>query len=145
MKAKSLALLIPLLAVPAMAAAAHADIEQQSIEDFLGSVPNNMMYLISPADLAEGMENMPDDWVILDIRPPAHYNNGHIQGAMNIPLPYLIAEMEKIPNGKKVAVVCAMDTNSAFAVAILQMLGYDAWIVEGGVPGWVKMGMSLEK
>lgn len=145
MKAKTLAILIPLLAVPAMVTATHADIEQQNIEDFLGSVPNNMMYLISPGDLAEGMKNMPDDWVVLDIRPPVHYNNGHIKGAMNIPLPYLIAEMEKIPTGKKVAVVCTMDTNSAFAVAILRMLGYDAWIVEGGVPGWVKMGMSLEK
>jgi rhodanese-related sulfurtransferase len=145
MNPKALAFLIPLLAVPAMLIASHADIEQQSIEDFLGSVPNNMMYLISPADLADGMKNAPDDWVVLDIRPPAHYNNGHIQGAMNIPLPYLIAEMESIPNGKKVAVVCTMDTNSAFAVAILRMLGYDAWIVDGGVPGWVKMGMPLEK
>ena len=111
---------------------------------FVKAVPENMMYLMSAKDVAMSLEKG-EDLVVLDIRPPEHYNNGHIKGALHIPLTMLVDKLDKIPQDKKVAVVCAMDTNSAFAVAILQMHGFDAWIVEGGVPGWVATGKPLVK
>lgn len=143
-KLKALALLIPMLAIlPATAGAAHADIDQDAIEEFLGSIPNNMMYLLPVDKLAQGLEENPEDWMVLDVRSPSHYNNGHIEGAMHVPLVNLVPNKENLPMDKKIAVVCAMDTNSAFAVALLRMWGFDAWIVQGGVPGWVKAGMPL--
>jgi rhodanese-related sulfurtransferase len=62
---------------------------------------------------------------------------------MNIPLTMLIEKMNAVSKDKTVAVVCTMDTNSAFAVAVLQMNGYNAWIVEGGIPGWENSGRPL--
>lgn len=142
---RTIALLVPLLALPLIGLAAHTDISQEKIEQFLEGVPGNSFYILPVKDLADGLAATPSDWVIVDIRPPALYANGHIAGSMNIPFPTLVPGMEKIPKGKKVAVVCSLDTNSAFAVALLHMWGFDAWIVDGGVPGWVKAGMPLER
>jgi rhodanese-related sulfurtransferase len=111
---------------------------------FVQSVPENMMYLISAEDVAAALENG-DDIAVIDIRPSDHYNNGYINGSLNIPLPALVDQIKMVPEGKKLVVVCTLDTNSAFAVAILQMHGYDAWIMQGGVPGWEDAGESLVK
>jgi len=111
---------------------------------FVKSVPENMLYLISVEDVAMALEQG-EDMVVLDVRPSDHYSKGHIEGSLNVPLPKLVDHIEKVPKGKKLAVVCTMDTNSAFAVAILQMHGYDAWILQGGVPGWEEAGQSLVK
>ncbi|MDH5185616.1 MAG: rhodanese-like domain-containing protein [candidate division WOR-3 bacterium] len=139
-----IALLLTLIiaALPVLAAEPKMG---EAADKFVNSVPGNMMFLLPVKDLANALAANDTTWVVLDIRPPAHYMNGHIKGAIHVPLTMLVKEMKKIPMNRKIAVVCAMDTNSAFAVAILRMYGYDAWIVDGGVPGWVKMGMPLEK
>jgi rhodanese-related sulfurtransferase len=118
---------------------------QTKADAFVKSVPEQMMYLMSMEKLAEMVDAGNKDLVILDIRPPLHYEKGHIKGSMHIPLPMLVEKMETIPDGKKVAVVCSMDTNSAFAVAILAMNGHDAWIAEGGISGWEKLGREFVK
>jgi rhodanese-related sulfurtransferase len=118
---------------------------QEKADEFLKSVPENMMYLITAMDVAEAMEMGKGNLVVLDIRPPQHYNNGHIKGSLHVPLTMLVDKVKELPTDKKIAVVCAMDTNSAFAVAVLRMHGFDAWIMEGGVPGWVKAGKALVK
>jgi rhodanese-related sulfurtransferase len=141
-KTLPLMLIGALLAVPAMVRGADMG---EKADMFLKAVPGNMMYLMSAKDLAAALDAGKVDLVVLDIRPPEHYNNGHIKNALHIPMTMIIEKMDKIPKDKKIAVVCAMDTNSAFAVAILRLYGYDAWIVEGGVPGWVKMGKPLVK
>ena len=118
---------------------------QTKADAFVKSVPEQMMYLMSTEKLAEMVDAGNKDFVIVDIRPPKHYEKGHIKGSMHIPLPMLVEKMDAIPDGKKVAVVCSMDTNSAFAVAVLAMNGHDAWIVEGGISGWEKLGRELVK
>ena len=134
-----------LLALLAMPAALYGQDINEKADTFLKSVPKNQMYVMYSRVLAAGVDAGDPRTVVLDIRPPEHYNNGHIKGSLHIPLTQLVGRMKEIPKDKKIAVVCAMDTNSAFAVAILRMYGYDAWIVEGGVPGWVMLGKPLEK
>ena len=118
---------------------------QTKADAFVKSVPEKMMFLMSAEHLAKMVDAGNKDFVILDIRPPQHYEKGHIKGSMNIPLPMLVEKMDAIPDGKKVAVVCSLDTNSAFAVVVLAMNGHDAWIVEDGISGWEKLGRELIK
>jgi rhodanese-related sulfurtransferase len=117
----------------------------EKADAFVKSVPDNMMYLVSIEKLADMIEAEKTDYVVLDVRPTKSYEAGHIKGSINIPLPTLIDKMGNVSKDKKVAVVCTIDTNSAFAVAVLQMNGYDAWIVDGGIPGWQNSGRPLVK
>jgi rhodanese-related sulfurtransferase len=121
------------------------DCVTEEADAFLKSVPENMMYLMSADKLAEMIDAGKMHFMVLDVRPPQSYEKGHIQGSMNIPLPMLVEKMNSIPKDKRISVVCTIDTNSAFAVAVLRMNGYNAWIVEGGIPGWEQSGRSLVK
>lgn len=118
---------------------------KKAAEEFVKSVPGSEMFLMSIESLAEMIDGGENDYVILDIRPPKHYAAGHIEGAMNIPLPMLVDKLAAVPAGKKIAVVCSLDTNSAFGVAVLRMNKRDAWIVEGGIYAWEGLGRELVK
>jgi rhodanese-related sulfurtransferase len=118
---------------------------KNAAETFIKSVPDNQMYLMSVEKLAEMVDAGKDDYVLIDVRPLKHYENGHIEGSVNIPLPLLVEKLDSAPKNKKIAVVCSLDTNSAFAVAVLRMYERDAWIVEGGVYAWEGLGRSFVK
>lgn len=118
---------------------------QAAADAFARSVPDNKMFLMSVEDLARMVDEGNTELVILDVRPAQVYAKGHIKGSMSVPLPMVVEQMGGIPTQKKIAVVCSMDTNSAFAVAILRMHGRDAWIVDGGVIAWEGLGRELTK
>jgi|GEM_PF-1130476 len=112
---------------------------------FMMGLPENGFYLMTTDDLMNATEAEDEDLVILDVRPKELYDAGHIPGSMNIPDPELVPNMEMVPADKMVAVVCQIDTNSAFAVSVLRIFGdRDAWIVQGGVPGWIAAGGEVE-
>ena len=117
----------------------------EQADSFVKSVPENLMYLMPQEKLAEMIDAGKMHFMVLDIRPPQSYGKGHIDGSVNIPLPTLVDKIGEIPKDKRINVVCTIDTNSAFAVAMLRMMGYNAWIVEGGVPGWENSGRALVK
>lgn len=118
---------------------------KNAAEKFVKSVPDNKMYLMSVEELAALVDAGKDDYVIIDIRPLKHYENGHIEGSLNIPLPLLVEKLETAPKNKKIAVVCSLDTNSAFAVSVLRMYERDAWVVDGGIYAWKGLGRSFTK
>jgi phage shock protein E len=63
--------------------------------------------------------------VLLDVRTPDEYRQGHLQGALNIPvkeLPQRLAEVG--PPGTAVVVYCASGMRSASAAQLLQRAGY---------------------
>lgn len=150
LRPKLLIIAVAIMALPALMSAQCGEkcsgtCVLEKADTFVKTVPENMMYLISVEKLADMIESGKTDFVVLDIRPPQYYEAGHIKGATNIPLTVLVKKMNTISKDKTVAVVCTMDTNSAFAVAVLQMNGYNAWIVEGGIPGWENSGRPLVK
>ena len=113
-------------------------------DEFMMSLPENGFYRMKMQDLIDAFDAGDDNLVILDVRPSSLFEIGHIPDSMNIPDPVLVSSMEMVPEDKKIAVVCQMDTNSAYAVSILRIFGdRDAWIVVGGVPGWVEAGREL--
>ena len=73
------------------------------------------------------------DAVILDVRPPAHRENGYVINSMHAPLPTIPDRIAEFDSGKTYMVYCVMDTNSAFAVAMLNMAGINAYVVTGGM------------
>lgn len=117
---------------------------------FVMSLPDNGFYRMEMTEVIDSVDAGDESLLILDVRPAALYDAGHIPDSVSIPLTALVqsdlvAGMNFIPVDKKIAVVCTYDTNSAYAVSILRIFGYsrDAWVVVGGVPAWVEAGREL--
>lgn len=70
--------------------------------------------------------------VILDVREPHEFKNGHIPGAKNVPLGTIGTYTEKGP----VYVICASGGRSTQATKKLTKMGVDATNVKGGMMMW---------
>jgi rhodanese-related sulfurtransferase len=82
----------------------------------------------------EVFEN-PDSFYIINYERKDKYDAGHIPGAVRYKPGATLgieAEMRTIPAGKEVAVYCATGHNSAFVVAYLRLLGYNAHSIRYG-------------
>ncbi|MGJ7439608.1 rhodanese-like domain-containing protein [Aquipuribacter sp. MA13-6] len=82
-----------------------------------------------PADL-------PDDFVLLDVREDDEWQAGHAPGALHVPLGQVPARLAEIPDGE-VHVICRSGGRSGQAVAWLTRNGYDVVNVAGGMHAWV--------
>lgn len=70
--------------------------------------------------------------IIVDVRTPGEFKNGHVKGSINVPLDTLSKSMNKIPKNKPVITCCASGNRSGMAKRILKSNGYD--VHNGG--GW---------
>ena len=69
---------------------------------------------------------------VLDVRSAEAFNEDGISGALNIPVPELADRMDELNPGMRYAIYCASDINAAYAVAILTMNNFDAYVIRGG-------------
>jgi rhodanese-related sulfurtransferase len=78
--------------------------------------------------------------LVVDVRGPDEFGGplGHIEGALNIPLPELAARRDEIAAAARaVVLVCLTDKRSAAAAA--QLAGYgmrDVSVLRGGMKTW---------
>ena len=117
-------------------------------DKFLKTTPANGFFRLALQDLkmkwdSATMPGSMPNFVIVDVRGPNDFAMEHIPMAMNVPLPALIDKLSMIPKDKPVYVVCALDSNSSYATAVLRMLGYDAYMVPGGEGAWKMAGYPL--
>lgn len=86
--------------------------------------------------------------VILDVREPAAFAEGHLRDAKNIPLkelPNRIGELDKFKS-KAVIAVCQAGVQSAKAAAQLKKAGFnEAFSLDGGVAAWQAQGLPVTK
>jgi rhodanese-related sulfurtransferase len=80
--------------------------------------------------------------VVVDVRQPDEYEEGHVPGAVLIPLDQIPDRVGELPEGI-VYVICAMGGRSAKAVEFLGGRGLDAVNVAGGTQGWVESGRAV--
>lgn len=84
------------------------------------------------------------NWTIIDIRQPEEYLQGHIQGAVNIPLSDLIERMNEIPAENRIAVYCATNRRSPYGVMALRVFGVrEAWVLRDGISAWREAGQPV--
>ena len=85
---------------------------------------------------------LPDGLVVLDVREPAEWERGHIEGAVHIPLALLPLRHTELP-AAQMLVVCRIGARSAQAVAWLQQQGHDAVNLAGGLLDWEAAGRPM--
>ncbi len=96
------------------------------------------------ASLAGGIA----DFVLLDVRSPEAFANGHVDGAVNLPHKLITEErMQAFPQDSTFVVYCAgPHCNGANKAAVrLARLGYPVKEMIGGVTGWLDEGFELVK
>ena len=104
--------------------------------------------VISPLDAT--MRINKQDAVIIDVRAPAQYAQGHLLRARNLPAKELadrIAEIERL-KGKPIIVTCDIGSGgpSTRAAKVLKQHGFtDVSILEGGITAWRKADLPVEK
>ncbi len=83
--------------------------------------------------------------LILDVRQPDEYRQGHIAGAKLIPLNELHRRMKELPQGREIVCVCASGSRSASAAKVLAKEGYTVFDMQGGMLAWRRAKLPVQK
>ena len=98
--------------------------------------------VISAQNLFDNLYDGDDlnDYYVISVRSAAHYQIGHIPGAINIPWREItnVDNLKKIPTDRKIAVICYTGHTAGIATTALRMLGYEAYNVKFGMMAWTR-------
>ena len=79
--------------------------------------------------LADSSTNKP---FLLDVRTAQEFGNGHIPGAVNIPVDDLRSRLNELPQDRKIAVYCQVGQRGYIATRILMQKGFSVANIGGG-------------
>lgn len=110
---------------------------------------------IAPAAVKEGLDNGEID-LVLDVREPGEWRQGHVPGAVNIPRGMLelkadpdspVADPELARRDASVVVYClkSPSARSLFAAETLAEMGFtNVTVMAAGLNGWKEAGLAVE-
>lgn len=122
-------------------AAEHVAGIERLAEDYLGDRAG--LEAITRLELAARLAL--GDVVVLDVRPDAEYDAGHIPGARSVPPGELRRSLASLPEGTEVVAYCRGPycVYADDAVRALDRLGYRARRLEDGYPEWKRAGLPV--
>ena len=74
--------------------------------------------------------------LLVDVRTPEEYAEGHIPDAINVPVQELEARMAELPKDRPIVVYCRSGKRSARAASMLQAAGYTSIHDLGAMSSW---------
>ena len=80
---------------------------------------------------------------VVDVRETSEYVDGHVPGAVLMPMGQLPGRAHELDQGSRVYVVCASGNRSAAMTDFLTDVGFDAYSVAGGTSGWARSGRAV--
>jgi rhodanese-related sulfurtransferase len=111
-----------------------------SFSAFSGNINN-----ISQQELLDANSN---NLVIVDVRTPEEFQQGHVPNAINVPLSEIIDNPAILlsSKGKPIILYCRSGYRTGKAAEALQKDGYqNLRHLEGDMQGWLKAGLDIEK
>jgi len=85
--------------------------------------------------------------VLIDVRTPQEYTQGHIEGALNIDFygDNFESEMKAIDQSKTILVYCKSGNRSGKAVSIIAKNNFkNVYDLSGGITNWIASGKPVE-
>ncbi len=79
---------------------------------------------------------IPAGTFLLDVRDEDEFEQGHVPGAVNIPLPELRRDFSAVPGNRPVGVYCKVGQRGYYAARFLRHQGIDARNLSGGILTW---------
>jgi rhodanese-related sulfurtransferase len=104
-----------------------------SVDEYLSAIPEGFFAVGDLDAFKDGVEA--SGALVIDVREVSEYEEGHIPGAVNIPIRTLAANLDKVPTDRQIYVYCRTGFRAGEALSSLGMLGYDN--VLSYKPGWV--------
>ncbi|MDT8306895.1 MAG: rhodanese-like domain-containing protein [Anaerolineae bacterium] len=84
-------------------------------------------------------------WQILDVRSEQEWNQGHIPGAVHIPVHELDERLGELDRNRPLAVYCGSGYRASIAASLLMRNGFEKVAnVPGSISGWKGAGYPLE-
>jgi rhodanese-related sulfurtransferase len=85
------------------------------------------------------------DVVVVDVRPAAEYQAGHIAGALSVPIAEVGKRLRELPKSQQVVAYCRGPycVYADDAVRALTRRGYRAARLEDGYPEWMAAGLPV--
>lgn len=115
----------------------------------LWSLFGNRLRGVKEVDAAEALQLINHkNAIILDVREESEYKSGHLLNAKWIPLGKLVSRIGELERYRdlSIVVVCRSGQRSASACVALGKQGFaQAYNLSGGVMGWQKSNLPLEK
>lgn len=114
--------------------------------NMLGYVGENLLNGLSNVITAEEFSKMnKNDYALLDIRSSMEFENGHVEGAINIPLETLRKRMSEFDKSKSIVLYCRMGLNGYTANRILSQNGFKVYNITGGYKSASMCGYDVSK
>jgi rhodanese-related sulfurtransferase len=123
-------------------AAEHVAEIDRLAEAYLGD--RRGLQVISRAELQRRLDS--GDVVVLDVRPAAEYQAGHISGALSVPIDELQRRLRDLPEDADVVAYCRGPycVYADDAVRALTRRGVRATRLEDGFPEWARAGLPVD-
>lgn len=101
------------------------------------NILNGMTSAITPSQF-KAMDK--DDYILLDVRTEEEFENGHVDGAVNIPVDSLRDRLHELDKGKAIIEYCQVGLRGYIASRILKQNGFEVVNITGGYKSF-----SIEK
>jgi len=103
-----------------------------SKQDFRNLLNDPLARKLSFADAKALVDSGGAKW--LDVRLPSEYQNHNLPGSVNVPLYMLRMKLAGLDKGIKWIVCCDTGRRSSVAVFVLTQKGYEAYVLDKGIP-----------
>ncbi|WP_457651650.1 rhodanese-like domain-containing protein [Rhodocaloribacter sp.] len=103
---------------------------------------------VSQEEVLQLRETPREDVLLLDVRTPAEFAQGHVPGAMNISHTDLPARLDELApyKDKEIIVYCRSGHRAGIAADILKKNGFTNLAhLEGDMMGWMAKGLPMEQ
>jgi len=97
-------------------------------------------------DVQEAKRRQAAGALLVDVREPAEWSQGHAPDAQLIPLGSLGNRLAEIPREREVLLICRSGNRSGTAQQQLLKLGYEqVYNVSGGMNAWAGAGLPVQR
>ncbi|HRW06690.1 MAG TPA: rhodanese-like domain-containing protein, partial [Caldilineaceae bacterium] len=113
-----------------------------AVDEFLSNIPEGY-YSLGTVEKMQGA--MDTGATVIDVREESEYTDGHIAGAIDIPIRTIAQNLDQIPTDQTVVVYCASGFRAAMSTAALHIMGYDnVRAFPPSYAGWADAGGATE-
>ena len=109
--------------------------------------PGEPYYRLDSTEAMAILDREGEGAVVVDVRRPDEWVNGHARDAIHIPIDDLLDRIDELPEGKKLLFICAAGVRSGLACEVAASVGFPLEVlynIEDGTPAWIEKGCPTD-